>query len=79
MLSDEDKAVLDFEALQWNHPGAKETAIVELFGCLAARHYARVNYLIDQPAALEYAPQLVRRLQRLREARRGQRTVSRPA
>lgn len=69
MLTDEQTAILDFERLQWTHPGAKETAIVERFGMLAPSYYAKVNHLIDQPEALKYAPHLVNRLRRLRAAR----------
>jgi hypothetical protein len=75
-LSDDDKAVLDFERLRWHHPGAKESAIVERFGYLAVRHYQRVNALLDHPGAMAYDAQLVRRLQRLRDARARQRSAS---
>lgn len=68
-LTDDEKAVLDFETQQWTHPGAKETAIVRRFGVLAPAYYARLNWLIDRPEALTYEPLLVRRLQRLRDAR----------
>lgn len=76
-LTDDEKAVLDFERLEWNHPGAKETAIVERFGYLAVRHYQRVNALLDHPGAMAYDVQLVRRLARLRDARAAQRSSRR--
>lgn len=31
-LTDDDKAILDFERQAWTHAGAKETAIVQTFG-----------------------------------------------
>ena len=78
-LTDDDKAVLDFERLQWHHPGAKEGAIYERFGCLAVLHYQRLNALLDHPGSTAYDAQLVRRLQRLRAARVRHRTPGRDA
>lgn len=49
---------------------------MQRFGCLAVRHYQRVNALLDRPEALAYDPHLVRRLQRLRAARTQLRTRS---
>ncbi|WP_308195736.1 DUF3263 domain-containing protein [Nocardioides potassii] len=76
-LTDDEQAILDFEAQQWTHPGAKETAIVEQFGMLAVRYYQVLNALIDRPEALAYAPLLVKRLQRLRDGRARQRSARR--
>lgn len=76
-LTDEDKAVLDFERQWWRYPGAKEQAIRDTFGWSSTRHYQRVNALIDQPEALAYDPLLVRRLRRLRDARARQRSARR--
>jgi len=36
-LTDDDKAVLDFERSWWKHPGAKEAAIRETFDLSATR------------------------------------------
>lgn len=74
-LTDTDRAILDFERAWWKYPGAKETAIIEQFDMTATRYYQVLNALIDHPAALEHDPLLVRRLQRLRDARRAQRTT----
>lgn len=68
-LSEDDAAILDFEALGWNHPGAKEQAVLERFGVSMVRYFQLVNALIDRPEALAYSPLLVRRLARLRDAR----------
>lgn len=76
-LTDDDKAILDFEAQSWTYPGAKETAIVEQFGMLAVRYYQRLNAIINKPAALAYDPLLVKRLLRLRDARAQQRASRR--
>jgi hypothetical protein len=38
----------------------------------ATRYYQAIRRLMDDPAALEYAPLTVRRLQRMRQARLAQ-------
>ena len=68
-LSPRDAAILAFERQWWRHAGAKEQAIREEFGLSAARYYQLLAALIDQPAALQHDPMLVKRLLRLREAR----------
>lgn len=68
-LTDEEIAILDFETLAWNHSGTKEQDVLERFGVSMVRYWQIVNGLIDRPAALAYDPLLVRRLQRLRDAR----------
>ena len=72
-LSERDRAILDFERSFWTQGGPKELAIREHFGISAARYYQLLNRLIELPEALEYDPMLVRRLRRLREARRRKR------
>lgn len=76
-LTDDEKAVLNFERAWWKYAGAKEQAIRETFDVSATRHYQRVNAIIDMPAALEHDPLLVRRLRRLRDARATQRSAGR--
>ena len=68
MLSDKDVAVLDFESRAPRSLGAKEEAIRTELGLTPARYYQRLNVLLDSAEALEARPQLVRRLQRLRDA-----------
>ena len=70
MLNDDDRHLLEFERQWWKHAGAKEQAIRDEFGCSATTYYARVNRLIDDPAALAEDPILVNRLRRLRAQRR---------
>ena len=62
--------MLTFERQWWRSAGAKETAIRERFGVTPTRYYQALNALVDQPAALAADPLLVRRLRRLRSARR---------
>ena len=65
--------ILDFERAWWKHPGPKERAVRERFGLSPARYHQLLNRAVDLPEALAYDPMLVRRLRRLREARRRKR------
>jgi len=69
MLTPDDLAVLDFEATAPRSLGAKEEAIRHRLGMAPVRYYQRLNNLLDSPEALAARPQLVRRLQRIRDAR----------
>jgi hypothetical protein len=68
-LSARDLAMLAFERAWWRRGGMKEEAIREEFGISTARYYQLLGALIDAPAALLEDPMLVKRLQRLRDAR----------
>lgn len=70
VLTDRDREILAFEKKRFRYQGSKDDAIREAFGLSRVRYDAIVNRLIDDPAALEAEPQLVRRLQRLRDERR---------
>ncbi|GAA3889592.1 DUF3263 domain-containing protein [Leifsonia kafniensis] len=80
-LSDRDLAILAFEA-QWSeHVGAKEQAIRAEFSLSAARYYQLLGALIDSPLALAHDPMLIKRLQRMRDARsvaRARRSIHTP-
>ena len=69
VLGPRDEAVLAFERRWWSHPGAKEQAIRAEFGLSAARYYQLLGALLDSPLALAHDPMLVKRLQRMRDAR----------
>src|SRR5690349_11966592 len=69
-LSRREHEMLRFERQWWRRAGAKETAIRDLFGVTPTRYYQVLNALVDRPAALAVDPLLVRRLRRLRSARR---------
>jgi hypothetical protein len=73
-LSRREHEMLTFERQWWRRPGAKETAIRDLFGVTPTRYYQVLNALVDRPDALASDPLLVQRLRRLRLAR--QRTRS---
>jgi hypothetical protein len=62
--------MLAFERQWWRRPGAKETAIRDLFAMSPTRYYQVLNALVDRPESLAADPLLVRRLRRVRAARR---------
>jgi IS4 transposase len=68
-LSALELAVLAFESRWTGRLGAKEAAIRAEFDLSAARYYQVLDALIESPVALRRDPILVRRLQRLRDAR----------
>jgi len=72
-----DREILAFERQWWKYAGAKEQAIRELFDMSATRYYQVLKCLIDNPAALESDPMLVKRLRRLRTTRQRQRSARR--
>lgn len=76
-LDARDRDLLDFEREAWKLRMPKERAIREHFGFSAARYHQLLNRAIDRPEALGYDPMLVRRLRRIRDARRRKRTAGR--
>jgi hypothetical protein len=74
-LSERDARILAFERSWWRHAGAKEQAIRKDFGLSSARYYQLLGALIDSPAALAHDPMLIKRLQRVREARQAARSA----
>ena len=76
-LTERELGILEFERQWWRYAGAKEQAIRELFDCSATRYYQLLNALIDNPAALQADPMLVKRLRRMRSARQRARSARR--
>ena len=70
VLTDRDKAILDFERSWWTESGPKEVAIRERFDLSPTRYYQILNELLEAPEAMAYDPLVVRRLRRLRDRRR---------
>ncbi|MCZ9294567.1 DUF3263 domain-containing protein [Corynebacterium meitnerae] len=64
-----DLTILDFAARAPRSLGAREEAIRVELGMSPFRYYQKLNSLIDDPSALSARPQLVRRLQRIRDQR----------
>lgn len=77
ILSERDQEILAFEHRWWKHAGTKETAIRDLFGISATSYYQALNRLLDNPAALEHEPLLVKRLRRERDRRMRERSARR--
>jgi hypothetical protein len=76
-LTEEQRAMLDFEREHWRYPAGKETEVHERFGLSLVSYQKQLNSLLDQPAAVAYAPATVRRLRRLRQRRLAARRESR--
>jgi hypothetical protein len=74
-LTDRDAEILDFERSWWKHAGQKEQAIRERFDMSATRYYQLLNDLLEDPAAMEHDPILVKRLRRIRAYRQRQRVA----
>ena len=66
VLSETQRAILDFERTWWRQSGAKEQAIRDIFEISPTRYYQQLNALLELPQALSYDPALVNRLHRLR-------------
>jgi len=77
MLTETERAVLDFEARTYRYLGAKEADVRRAFRWSLTRHAQVVTALVQRPDALAYAPMTVRRLQRLTDARRRARSAIR--
>ena len=71
-LSEKDQRILDFEGSWWLYPQPKDRAIPEYLGMSATRYYQALRRLMDDDAAVEYAPLTVRRLRRVRRDRSAQ-------
>ncbi|GAC1409763.1 MAG: DUF3263 domain-containing protein [Actinomycetota bacterium] len=77
VLTDRDKEILAFEREWFKTPGSKERIVKDRFGVSATRYYQILNVLIDSAEAHEHDPMLVKRLQRMRDARKRQRAARR--
>lgn len=69
--------MLELERSWWKYAGAKDTVVRERFDISPTVYYSRLNQLIDRPEAMAADPMTVRRLQRLRDQRRRQRSANR--
>lgn len=78
-LTETQQAMLELERFRWEHAGAKEQAIRDRFDISTVRYYQRLDALIDTEAALAFDPLVVKRLCRVRDARRQLRSPRRLA
>lgn len=69
-LSEQERAVLDYERSWWKEPGPKESAIRARLGLSPSRYYRLLGSLLDSADAYDYDPLVIRRLRRTREQRR---------
>jgi hypothetical protein len=76
-LRDRDRAILDFERGWWLEPGAKADGVRARLDMSPTAYYRLLNHLIDDPAAADYDPLVVRRLRRARSERRRARVEGR--
>jgi hypothetical protein len=72
-LTARDRDILDFERAWWTKPGSKEATIRAELGMSGTRYYELLRGLLDNPAAYEHDPLLVKRLRRQRDRRRRER------
>jgi hypothetical protein len=68
-MNDNDKQILDFASRRYRYPGAQAEAITVELQMRPTRYWQRLNFLLDQPEALAYAPVTVNRYRRLRDTR----------
>ena len=62
MLTEEERAILDFERAAWSEPGPKDQAIEMSLGLTAAEYYERLRSLVLRAAALAYDPLTTKRV-----------------
>lgn len=74
-LTEQQIAILDFEAAWLGSESTKEQAVLKEFDLTLARYYQFLGYLLDLPAALMYNPLLIRRLQRIRDSHMTERSL----
>lgn len=75
LLTEDDRAILDFEARWWKDRVAKEDAIVDTFDIRSHRYLERLVAIVQWPEALAYAPTTVRRVQRAMATARAARSA----
>ncbi len=69
-LTERQIAIIEFERISWQLDSSKEKAIREQFSISPSRYYKIRDELIDIPAAMDFDPMVVKRLQKQRKARR---------
>lgn len=74
VISDRQRAILDFERSWWTLDEPRDLAIRARFQCSVEEYRTELHDLLDDPQTVEIDPLLVRRLQRQRSRRRRERT-----
>ena len=73
MITDRQRAILEFERTWWTLDDTRERAIRARFQCSVDEYHGELNELLELPEALEHDELLVRRLERQRMIRRRER------
>lgn len=68
-LTEVERDMLDFERQWFKYRGSYDQAIRDRFDITPIRYHQQLTALLDRPEALAYAPTVVKRLLRQREAR----------
>lgn len=79
VLTDEQRVILELEGYAWKGAEGRARKSGVVFGMLGYSmtvYSARLNTMLDSPAAVAYAPATIRRLQRLRDERRKARSAA---
>lgn len=74
-VTDADRIALTLAAAPYRYPARREADALEQLGLSPTRFWARVHRLLDDPAAEAEMPAEVRRLRRIRDARRNARAA----
>ena len=78
-LDEATRRIVEFERTAGRRGRSKDRAIRELLGMSPTRYHQLLVDALDRPEVLAYDPMLVRRLRRLRDARRRVRFAGRLA
>lgn len=78
-LTDLERALLALERDWWRDGASRAEAARRRLGLSAGEHARLAGALVDRPEAEAHDPVLVRRLRRMRDARRAERAAGRAA
>jgi hypothetical protein len=73
VISERQRAMLDFERSWWSEDEPKDVLIRARFQCSVDEYYSELNELLELPEAMEHDSLMVRRLARHRVRRRRER------
>ncbi|HEX6219736.1 MAG TPA: DUF3263 domain-containing protein [Acidimicrobiia bacterium] len=62
MLSDEDRAILDFERASWRVSGPKDQEIELVLGLTSASYYERLRAVVSSRTGYSYDPLTAKRV-----------------
>lgn len=68
-MTPQQKEILALEKRFYRHASSKEQDVKDELGLSPVQYYVRLNQLLDDPAAIQAEPGLVKRLRRIRDSR----------